>query len=168
MVGVFFAPNNIHQNGRLLEDLHAMSRRFSWERRIEFRDTDAAGIAHFSTFFTMMEQAEHAWLRELGYSVLWKQADNTLSWPRVAAECSFESPLWFEEIVQLEGQITKLGRSSVTYRFRFRCGERRVAVGSITTVCCHVAHGEPPESVEIPAKIRSKLSEYVDTEQATT
>jgi 4-hydroxybenzoyl-CoA thioesterase/acyl-CoA thioester hydrolase len=145
-----------------------MSRRFVWERRVEFRDTDAAGIAHFSTFFTMMEQAEHAWLRELGYSVLMKRADHALSWPRVAAECSFESPLWFEEIVQLEGQIAKLGRTSVTYRFQFRCGDRSVAVGSITTVCCRVVHGKPPESVEIPPEIRSKLSEYTDSEQATT
>ncbi|MCG8653286.1 MAG: hypothetical protein MI861_25835, partial [Pirellulales bacterium] len=39
---------------------------FSTKRRVEFRDTDAAGIVHFSAFFPMMEAAEHEMLRSLG------------------------------------------------------------------------------------------------------
>ena len=35
-------------------------------RRVEFRDTDAAGIAHFSAFFFWMESAEHELLRAAG------------------------------------------------------------------------------------------------------
>ena len=138
-----------------------MSRRFESQRRIEFRDTDAAGIAHFSTYFTMMEQAEHAWLRELGYSVVMQRDGQTLSWPRIAAECTYDSPLRFEDIVDLEGQITRLGRTSVTYQYRFRCGDRSVAVGSITAVCCVVAHGESPIPVEIPEDLKAKLAEFV-------
>ncbi|MEL7264077.1 MAG: hypothetical protein AAFP69_04590, partial [Planctomycetota bacterium] len=42
---------------------------FSIQRRVEFRDTDAAGIVHFSAFFPFMETAEHAFLRSLGLSV---------------------------------------------------------------------------------------------------
>ena len=32
---------------------------FKTQRRVEFRDTDTAGIVHFSNFFAYMEQAEH-------------------------------------------------------------------------------------------------------------
>lgn len=42
---------------------------FIWERRVEFCETDAAGICHFSSFFVFMEQAEHALFRHLGWSV---------------------------------------------------------------------------------------------------
>jgi 4-hydroxybenzoyl-CoA thioesterase/acyl-CoA thioester hydrolase len=42
---------------------------FHTARRVEFRDTDAAGIMHFSTFFNRMEEAEHELLRTLGTSV---------------------------------------------------------------------------------------------------
>src|SRR5688572_30626127 len=42
---------------------------YKTSRRIEFRDTDAAGIAHFSVFFTFMEEAEHEFLRHVGLSV---------------------------------------------------------------------------------------------------
>jgi len=42
---------------------------FHWRRRVEFAETDMAGIAHFSSFVIYMEQAEHALLRSLGTSV---------------------------------------------------------------------------------------------------
>ena len=42
---------------------------FQFERRVEFCETDAAGIAHFSSLIVYMEQAEHALLRSLGLSV---------------------------------------------------------------------------------------------------
>ncbi|MCA9225545.1 MAG: acyl-CoA thioesterase, partial [Planctomycetales bacterium] len=64
-----------------------MGERFRTQRRVEFCETDAAGIAHFSAFFTYMEQAEHALLRELGTSVVRHEGEAVVSWPRVSASC---------------------------------------------------------------------------------
>ena len=38
-------------------------------RRVEFCDTDMAGIVHYSNFFRYMEVAEHEFFRSLGFSV---------------------------------------------------------------------------------------------------
>jgi len=46
-----------------------MSQTFKHRRIIEFRDTDMAGIVHFSNFFSYMEQAEHAFLRSVDLGV---------------------------------------------------------------------------------------------------
>ncbi len=46
-----------------------MSEAYRTTRRVEFRDTDAAGIVHFSAFFFYMESVEHEFLRQLGLSV---------------------------------------------------------------------------------------------------
>lgn len=43
--------------------------RWVTRRRVEFVETDAAGIVHFSSFFVYMEQAEHELLRHLGLNV---------------------------------------------------------------------------------------------------
>ena len=42
---------------------------FEFQRRVEFHETDLAGIVHFSNFFRYMEDCEHAFYRSLGYSV---------------------------------------------------------------------------------------------------
>ena len=38
----------------------------TYRRRVEFAETDAAGIVHFSVFFRYMEEAEHALWRNAG------------------------------------------------------------------------------------------------------
>jgi len=92
--------------------------------RVEFRDTDAAGIAHFSVFFNWMERTEHAFLRHLGLSVVsWQPAAGErqarISWPRVKAECDYRRSVAFEEVFGVQLEIARLGRKACTYRFRF-------------------------------------------------
>ena len=129
-------------------------------RRVEFRDTDTAGITHFSVFFVWMEQAEHAALRDLGLSVHSQNAvQGTISWPRVsAAACDYRSPVRFEDLVQIEVRISELGTRSVTYNIEFSCEDRPVAIGRITTVCCQLMEDGRWSSIPIPADVRSRLA----------
>ena len=46
-----------------------MAYEYKMTRRIEFAETDMAGIVHFSNFFRMMEATEHAFFRSLGLSI---------------------------------------------------------------------------------------------------
>ena len=43
---------------------------FKVVRRVEFSDTDMAGIMHYSNFFRFMETAEHGFFRSLGFSIV--------------------------------------------------------------------------------------------------
>lgn len=142
-----------------------MAKTFTTQRLIEFRDTDAAGIVHFSVFFTMMEAAEHALLRSLGLSVHTRDESGVLSWPRVSAKCDYRSPARFEDRLDLEVAVTRLGGRSVTYRTHFTCEGREIATGEMTAVCCRIEPHAPPKSVAIPESIAQLLSAYlIETE----
>ena len=52
-----------------IEKVRGQASEFQTRRKIEFSDTDMAGIVHFSRFFIFMETAEHEFLRSLGTSV---------------------------------------------------------------------------------------------------
>ena len=132
------------------------SERFA--RRVEFRDTDAAGIMHFSVFFNFMEEAEHEFLRRRGLSVYLEDEGGPISWPRVAAKCDYVSALRFEDEATVDVSIARLGTKSVTYAFTILCGERLVARGEVTSVCCRVSNSAPPVGIAIPDWIREKLS----------
>jgi 4-hydroxybenzoyl-CoA thioesterase/acyl-CoA thioester hydrolase len=134
---------------------------YSTSRRIEFRDTDAAGIAHFSTYFTMMEQAEHELLRWLDLSVLTADEQGVISWPRVSCQCDYQGPLRFEDVVEIHVFLERLGSKSITYRFEFVCREQTVAVGRTTAVCCRIEESAPPLAIEIPTAMREKLAPLV-------
>jgi acyl-CoA thioester hydrolase len=126
------------------------------QRRVEFRDTDAAGIAHFSVFFNYMEEVEHAFLRSLGLSVVLEDAEGVLSWPRVSAHCDYQGAVRFEDVLDVELTVERVGEKSVTYHFVFRHGEQQVALGRLTAVCCRLRDGAP-RSVPIPVEIAAKL-----------
>jgi 4-hydroxybenzoyl-CoA thioesterase/acyl-CoA thioester hydrolase len=133
---------------------------FVTSRRVEFSDTDAAGIMHFAAFFRMMEQAEHELLRSVGLSVVAHDGVGTISWPRVSAKCDFRSAANFEDLLQIEVRIIRLGAKSVTYAHRFVKDGQELATGEITAVCCRIQDNKPPESMPIPAAIAEKLRAF--------
>jgi 4-hydroxybenzoyl-CoA thioesterase/acyl-CoA thioester hydrolase len=129
---------------------------FVTTRRVEFRDTDAAGVMHFSVFLGWMEEAEHEALRSVGLSVLDHSDNRCLSWPRVSVSCDFVRPVKFEDVVDIQVEIDRLGEKSVTYSFAMSCGGADVAKGRMTAVCCQLNQGTL-QSVAIPDDVRRKL-----------
>lgn len=128
-------------------------------RRVEFRDTDAAGIVHFSAFFFWMESAEHELLRSAGLHVFERHPDGSeYSWPRVSVSCDYRSALRFGEEVDINVYVAELGRSSVTYRFVFEHDGRTAAEGRVVAVRCQVQPGGRLEAVAIPADIAARLT----------
>ena len=132
---------------------------FKVERRVEFSETDMAGIMHYSNFFRFMETAEHAFYRALGHSVVMTRVDPPLGWPRVHAECDYFKPLRFEDLVEVHMLVKEKKPKALTYVFRFYKldGPRvEVARGSLTVVCvAHVAG--VMRSVEMPKSLADQI-----------
>lgn len=137
---------------------------FTWERRVEFSETDAAGIAHFSSFFIYMEQAEHALFRHCGWSIFPTQSETAspesqiVSWPRVHCACDFKSPAFFEDQLSIDLSIERLGNTSITYRHVIRRESSILAIGRVTTVCSRVdSRTHQMTAYPIPEHIRDRF-----------
>src|SRR5215510_5817507 len=98
-----------------------------------------AGIVHYSNFFRYMEAAEHAFFRSLGFSVVTRNVDPPVGWPRVRAECDYSQPLRFEDEVEVHMLVSEKKSKSLSYVFRFRKlnpgPPAEVARGLLTVVC---------------------------------
>lgn len=134
-----------------------MSTPFYTSRLVEFADTDMAGIIHFAAYFRYMESAEHELLRSMGFSVYSEIDGVPVSFPRVAAACEFDSPSRCEDMLDIAVTVRHVGHTSVTYGFDFSTQGRDVAHGTMTSVCCRVEHGKPPESMPIPEALAKQL-----------
>ena len=140
-----------------------MNQNFRNSRRVEFRDTDAAGIVHFSVFFAYMEQAEHEFWRSLGTSVVHRKDGETISWPRVNAKCDYLVASKVEQMIDIAVAIVKSGTKSLGFEFTFYRDSEIVAKGQLTTVCCRVGSDRSLTSVEIPDELRTMLEPHVRT-----
>ena len=130
---------------------------FSILRRIQFAETDMAGIAHFSNFFRMMEEVEHAFFRSVGLSVSMQHDGMHVGWPRVSTSCEFFGPVRFEDEVELRLRVVKLGEKSFSYEVDFLLDGRRVALGKTTSVCCELRTDGSMKSIPIPPALRERL-----------
>jgi 4-hydroxybenzoyl-CoA thioesterase/acyl-CoA thioester hydrolase len=135
-----------------------MPAEFHTTRRVEFADTDAAGIAHFAAFFRWMEEAEHEFWRSLSLSVVLPDEAGKITWPRVHADCDYRSPARFEDVLDIHVAVAGLGEKSVTFNFQFALAGREVAAGSLTAVCCRLVPESGPRSMAIPAAVRERLA----------
>lgn len=128
---------------------------FRYQRRVQFADTDLAGIAHFAMLFRYMEEAEHALWRAAGLSIA-KSGEN-VGWPRVAASLSFKAPLKFEDEFEIEVTIDEISRSSIAYRHLIMKGDTLIAEGTMTAVHVDTRPGEALRSAPIPQEIVDSL-----------
>jgi acyl-CoA thioester hydrolase len=134
-----------------------MAEAFRCTRQVEFNDTDMAGIAHFTAFFRWMEEAETAFLRSLGLTVLGEWQGEKISLPRVSVSCDFAKPVRFGDELTIAVTVEKVGRTSLSYTFDFFKGGDEIARGHITAVFCQTIPGKGLESREIPPAMRALL-----------
>jgi len=132
-------------------------------RRVQFAETDAAGVLHFSNYYRMMEEAEHAFWRSLDMSVVFESDEGEISWPRVATSCEYYAPVRFQDELELALRITHMGNRSLSFEIEFRHERQLIALGRTTAVCCTMCDGifQP---VAIPQAVRTKIAPLVTTE----
>jgi acyl-CoA thioester hydrolase len=117
------------------------------KRRVQFYETDMAGIVHFSWFFRYLEEAEHALWREAGLSI----ADGSgVGWPRVEASFEYHRPLMFEDEFEVHLRIVGKDARTIRYEGVITKGETRIATGRLAIKCVSHTAGEPMRSIDIP------------------
>jgi len=62
----------------------------------------------------------------------------TITFPRVHASCDYLKPIRFQDVVEVEVTVERIGRTSVQYAFEFFLAGEVIARGRITTVLCRV------------------------------
>jgi acyl-CoA thioester hydrolase len=124
-------------------------------RRVQFHETDAAGIVHFSTFFRYMEEGEHALWRAAGLSI--HPAGTEVGWPRLSAAFEYHRPLRFEDEFEIRMQVTAVERSTIAYRCLLARAGEEIATGRLTIICVRKRANEPMKTISIPPEIAARF-----------
>ena len=140
-----------------------MASDFTYFRRVEFSDTDTAGLIHFSAMLRYMEEAEHAFYRSLGLPGYEWTEDQVFGIPRVLVTCEFLAPLRYGEEVEVYLVVREVRTKAIRYEARFTREDESertlVARGAMTVVCATRKHGERDwVGTEIPQDLRDQIN----------
>jgi len=127
---------------------------YTFRRRVQFYETDVAGIVHFSWFFRYMEEAEHALWREAGLSI--HPPDSDIGWPRIATSFEFYRPLRFEDEFDVHLRVAEMTKKTIRYECTLTKGDEKIATGSMTIAC--VRKKPTMQGIEIPDEVRKRVT----------
>lgn len=125
-------------------------------RRVQFHETDMAGIVHFSRYFIYMEEAEHALWRAAGLSIHSK--DSHIGWPRTHVSCEFHRALRFEEEFEVWIRIVAIEERTIRYRCLLSRDATKIATGALTITCASVQPNQPMRGISIPKEIKARFA----------
>jgi acyl-CoA thioester hydrolase len=126
--------------------------------RVPFVDVDSTQRIHYTAWLRFMEVAEHHLMRAIGFSYATVLLDQ--AYPRVHLECDFRGAIQYDDELDLEARIERVGSSSWTVAFVGRHAEApdaevAVATGKMTIVCMDPA---TQRARPLPDDLRAALS----------
>ena len=122
-----------------------------WSAPVRFAECDAVGVVFNAHYLSWVDEAVGAWWTAVG-----------MPWPEVeaagvgrlvkAADLEWHSPARHGDVVSVDADLDRLGRTSLTLAFTVRVGERVCCRVRVTYVA--VAGGVP---APWPEKVRAVL-----------
>ncbi|MGB0743695.1 MAG: acyl-CoA thioesterase [Opitutales bacterium] len=133
-------------------------------RKVEFSETDMAGLVHFSNFFKYMETAERDFFEAAGVDLIRTKPGELVGWPRARAECKFSAPLRFGDTFDIHIAVKAVKDRAIDFQFRIlrrnpdssrtQCGK-----GHMTTVLTELTSEGELRSVPLPAHLLARITE---------
>jgi 4-hydroxybenzoyl-CoA thioesterase len=104
--------------------------------RVRFGDVDHAGIVYYPRYFEYFHTAFEEMFMGAGAGGYRHVVDDrSVGFPAVKVECEFRAPLRFGDEVDVEVTCERVGRSSVTLRYRSIKDGAATAEARITCAC---------------------------------
>jgi len=125
-------------------------------RRVQFHETDAAGIVHFSRYFVYMEEAEHDMWRAAGLSIA--APGSPVGWPRTEASFEYHRALRFEDEIDVVLRVVAIEAQRIRYSCVLLRGEERIATGRMTITCVTRTAQGRLRAAAIPRDIASRFA----------
>ena len=107
--------------------------------RVYWEDTDAGGIVYYANYLKFMERARTEWLRALGCDQALMQVRDRVQLVVARASVEFRRPARFDDRIEVDVRMLKLGHASVELAQHVRSASReplchaRIRVGCVDT-----------------------------------
>lgn len=137
--------------------------RTSIHLRVPFHDVDSTGRIHFTAMLRYMEIAEHELRRSLGFPQATSFPD--VAFPRVHVSCDYRGPIRYDDELEIQTRVERVGRSSWTVAFTARLAnntqKREPADGPIVaegTMVMVAIDAKTDKAIPLPEELRAAFT----------
>jgi len=125
----------------------------SYDRRVNYYETDAMGIVHHSNYMRFMEEARTELMRLNGadYTVLEK---NGVLMPVIGISCRYKTPARYGDVVSVEVRLAEFNGIRAAYEYRMCLADSGAEVAVARSEHCFIDAGS-----RRPVNLKKRLPE---------
>lgn len=104
-------------------------RRNEFQLRVNWGDTDKAGIVYYPNYFKWFDIAGHQFFRSVGLSISGLFAKEQVILPLLDVRCTFENPLYYDDIITVKTGVAEINRKTIKLEHQIYRGDIRTGHG---------------------------------------
>lgn len=100
--------------------------------RVRYAETDQMGVVYYGNYALYLEQGRTEWLRELGFSYKWMEANN-IHLPVVHLSLDYKLPARYDDLLTVETTLKKMPSVKIEFYYEIY-NESKQLLATATTV----------------------------------
>jgi len=126
--------------------------------RVNWGDTDKAGIVYYPNFFKWFDIAGHQFFRDCGLPPGELEEKYNVIVPLIDAQCTFNNPILYDDIIAIHTEVDRLTNRTIKLRHTIAREDTTMAEGHEIRGWVK-QNGEDIKTVPIPEDVRKILEE---------
>ena len=126
------------------------------EIRVRYGETDQMGVVYYGNYAQYLEQGRTEWLRELGFSYKWMEA-NDVQLPVVHFSIDYKLPARYDDLILVKTTLKKMPSVKIEFYYEIYNESKQLLV-TATTVLVFV-NSKTNKLMRAPDYLIDKLKE---------
>ncbi|WP_429842929.1 acyl-CoA thioesterase [Brevibacillus sp. FIR094] len=133
-------------------------RRNEFQLRVNWGDTDKAGIVYYPNYFKWFDIAGHQFFRSAGLSPVELVVNRQIILPLIDVRCTFEQPLYYDDIITIKTVVGEINNKTIKLHHDVYRGDTRTGTGYELRGWVKETEGKI-KAVPIPDEVKDILRE---------
>ncbi|KKB36645.1 acyl-CoA thioesterase [Bacillus thermotolerans] len=133
-------------------------KRNEFQARVNFGDTDAAGIVYYPNYFKWFDIAGHQFFRSIGLAPASLMKEQNIILPLLDVRCTFERPLYYDDVITIRTTAAEVNNKTIKLIHEVYRGDVRTGHGYELRGWVKEEEGSI-SAVPIPDEVRAILEE---------
>ncbi|WGF92596.1 acyl-CoA thioesterase [Aequorivita marisscotiae] len=124
--------------------------------RVRYGETDQMGVVYYGNYAQYLEQGRTEWLRALGFSYKWMEANN-VHLPVVHLNIDYKRPAYYDDIITVKTTLKQIPTVKIEFEYEIYNQSKQLLV-TATTILVFV-NSTTKKLMKAPDYLLEKLKE---------
>ncbi len=124
--------------------------------RVRYGETDQMGVVYYGNYAQYLEQGRTEWLRELGFSYKWMEANN-VQLPVVHFSIDYKRPAFYDDLLTVKTTLKQIPNVKIEFYYEIYNESKQLLV-TATTILVFV-NSITKKLIKAPDYLIEKLKE---------